>query len=55
MSMKAPDCWTVPMCVECHSDFDQGKTLTKMERRELMDEMIIQTILKLAAAGAVKA
>lgn len=53
--MKAPDCWTVPLCVDCHREFDQGKSYTKQERRELMDEWIILTVLKLASEGLVKA
>jgi hypothetical protein len=55
MGMKAPDCWCVPLCVTCHAEFDQGKTLNKAERRELMDEWIIWTILMLTSKGLVKA
>lgn len=55
MAMKAPDCWTVPLCIECHREFDQGKRWSKQEKRELMDEWIIQTVLRLASSGAIKA
>lgn len=55
LGMKAPDCWTVPLCVECHREFDQGKTMTKLEKREMMDTWIILTILELASKGLVKA
>ena len=50
-----PDCWCVPLCVTCHADFDQGTTFTKMQKRELMDEWIIQTILQLASQGLIRA
>ena len=55
MGMKAPDCYTIPMCPECHREYDQGKRWTKQEKRELGDEWLIQTILKLASTGAIKA
>lgn len=57
LAHKAPDCWCVPLCVYCHAEFDQGKKWSKLEKREVMDEWIILTILDLAGAGmlAVKA
>lgn len=55
MGMKAPDCWVVPLCVECHREFDQGKSMSKQDKREMMDEWIIQTILKLVSEGKVRA
>lgn len=54
MGMKAPDCWTVPLCVDCHREFDQGKQWSKLEKREMMDAWIINTILQLASQGLVK-
>ena len=54
MGMKAPDCWTIPLCVECHREFDQGTRWTKQEKRELMDEWIVQTVLALASGGKIK-
>jgi hypothetical protein len=55
MGIKSHDCWCVPLCVECHAEFDQGKKWTRPEKRELMDEWIIQTIRLLAQRGLVKA
>lgn len=52
--MKAPDCWTVPLCVECHREFDQGSKWTKLAKRELMDEWILLTVLGLASSGQLK-
>lgn len=55
MGIKAPDCWTVPLCVECHAEFDQGRRWSKQEKRELMDTWLILTIRDLATKGLVKA
>lgn len=55
MSIKAPDCWTFPLCVECHREFDKGKNYTKQQRRELADEWIINTIMELTRRGLVRA
>lgn len=54
MGIKAPDCWTFPLCPECHREFDQGSTWTKQEKRELADEWLILTIRDLAVRGLVK-
>ena len=51
--IKAPDCWCVPLCVEHHAEFDQGKRWTKAEKRELMDRWIVETIHLLAKQGLV--
>lgn len=55
MAMKAPDCWTVPLCPECHREFDQGTRWAKAEKREMIDEWIIATVLELASKGLIKA
>ena len=55
MGYKAPDCYTIPLCIECHREFDQGKRWTKEEKRAMGDEWLIITINKLASAGLVKA
>lgn len=54
LALKAPDCWSFPLCPDCHRDFDQGKLYAKLERRDLADEWIIQTIKALADRGLVK-
>ena len=55
MSIKAPDCYTVPLCVKCHREFDSGRQWSKEEKRVLMDEWLLLTLLDLAASGAVRA
>ena len=54
LAMKAPDCWTVPLCVDCHREFDSGSRWSKQEKREMMNEWIIITLLALASSGAIK-
>jgi len=55
MQIKSDDCWCVPLCVECHREFDQGTKWSKHEKRVLMDEWIIITIRDLAINGLLKA
>lgn len=55
MGLKSHDCWTVPLCVECHAEFDQGRRWTKLEKREMMDAWIIETVRELATRGLIKA
>ena len=54
MGTKAPDVFTVPMCPECHREFDQGRKWPKEEKRQLMDRWILDTVLRLAEKGAIK-
>lgn len=51
--LKAPDCWCVPLCVECHTQFDQGKRWSKQEKHELMERWILLTIHELAKRGLI--
>lgn len=54
MSLKAPDCWTFPACVDCHRAFDQGQGYTKEQRRELAERWVMLTVHELAKAGLLK-
>ncbi len=54
-AMKASDAWCVPLCIEHHAEFDQGRRWTKAEKHELMAGWIIETINELAYRGLVKA
>ena len=36
-AMKAHDCFFVPACRSCHREFDQGKTMTRDEKRDLWE------------------
>ena len=55
MSLKVSDALTVPLCPECHSEFDQGRKWGKIEKREMFDSWLILTIDKLAREGLVRA
>lgn len=54
MGLKTSDAWTVPLCPQCHAEFDQGRTFGKQEKREAFDALLIATIDHLAQKGLVK-
>lgn len=54
MGLKVDDCLTAALCVDCHRYIDQDKGLTRNERREMLDDAIIKTLVELARAGMVK-
>ena len=54
MSKKTDDCLTAALCVTCHSAIDQGKDLTREERRSVMDFAILMTLVQLAKNGLVR-
>lgn len=43
MGMKTAAWMTAPLCQECHHEIDNGKNITRDERRALMDKAIIRT------------
>lgn len=51
---KNSDCLTAALCPECHMEIDQGKTLTREERRARMDKAIVLTVEALVMAGKVE-
>lgn len=54
MGMKAPDCWTSALCQECHHQIDNGRDLTKQQRKARIDEAVLRTLLILVEQGRVK-
>jgi uncharacterized CHY-type Zn-finger protein len=54
MGLKTDDCWTAALCFRCHSEIDQGKHMSREERREALDVAILLTIRELARAGKLK-
>lgn len=54
MGAKVADCLTAALCRECHHEIDQGKTLTRDERRARMDHAILMTVERLVERGKVK-
>ncbi len=51
---KTDDCLTAALCPECHTDIDQGKDMSRDERRATMDRAIVLTLLALVKAGKVE-
>ncbi|MEM8142092.1 hypothetical protein Q4R50_19920 [Morganella morganii] len=51
MGIKVDDCLTAALCAECHSRIDNGRDMTREERRSEMDKAIVLTIRKLANEG----
>ena len=53
IGMKTDDCATAAICVTCHSEIDNGKGLSRDERRQLMDRAIVLTVIQIARRGLV--
>ncbi|CBJ38313.1 conserved protein of unknown function [Ralstonia solanacearum CMR15] len=51
MGIKATDAATMALCTKCHAEFDQGKGLTKSDRRELTFRWITATHIALLERG----
>lgn len=45
MSMKASDFAIMALCPTCHRELDQGKSMTKDERKAFQFEMIAKTLV----------
>lgn len=41
-SIKAHDCFVVPACRACHREFDQGRTMSRDEKRERWDAAFLE-------------
>lgn len=44
MGLKVSDALVASLCFECHSEMDNGKTLTKDERRDMWNRAYINTM-----------
>jgi len=44
MGMKVSDALVTPLCFTCHTSLDQGKDLSREERREMWDQAYIRGI-----------
>ena len=54
MGLKTDDALTAALCQTCHSEIDQGKTMTRDERRQRLDVAILLTIRALAHTGKLR-
>lgn len=53
IGQKVDDCLTAALCRECHREIDQGKDMTREERRAAIDSAILRTLVLLFRAGVV--
>ena len=53
MGTKADDCLTAALCPAHHAEIDQGRDMTREERRAEIDRCIVLTLQALVRAGLV--
>lgn len=53
MGRKVAAHLTAALCPDCHHEIDNGKTMTREERRAAMDRAIVLTYDRLVRAGRV--
>ncbi|MFJ5469423.1 hypothetical protein [Pectobacterium carotovorum] len=53
IGIKVDDCATAAICVHCHTEIDNGKDLTREERRQMMDRAIVLTVIQIVRRGLV--
>jgi len=54
MSQKTDDCLTAAICPVCHHEIDNGRQLSRDERRALLDKAICETVAQLARMGLIE-
>jgi hypothetical protein len=54
MGLKTSDALTAALCHTCHTEIDNGRDMTREDRRREMDRAIVLTVEMLAAEGLVK-
>ena len=52
--LKCSDAAGMLLCHRCHSELDQGTTMTKAERRDFQIEMIAKTLIYLIESGKIR-
>ena len=38
MGLKAPDYWALDLCVVCHTEYDQGRKMSREEKRDFFNQ-----------------
>lgn len=51
MGLKTSDALVAALCTECHSELDQGRDLTRDERRDMWNRSYIKTMQTLIEQG----
>lgn len=54
IGLKVDDSLTAALCPECHANIDNGKGMTRDERRAAMDRAIVLTLQQLTRGGRLK-
>jgi hypothetical protein len=54
MGLKVSDALVAPLCFTCHQTLDQGKDLSREERRDMWDQAYIRNIQNLIETGQLK-
>jgi hypothetical protein len=54
MGIKVSDALCAALCPTCHAELDQGKTMTKQERRDFWNRAYINTVKELIESGRIK-
>ena len=54
MGIKSGDMWFVPACRSCHRELDQGKTMTRDEKRAAWDDAFLRAYEALWERGLIK-
>lgn len=54
LGLKTDDCLTAAICPPEHAEIDQGKNMTREERRARMNEAIVLTLLELVRRGLIQ-
>lgn len=52
-AIKVDDCASAALCPDCHREIDQGKQMTREQRRSRLDRAIVLTVIELARRGLV--
>lgn len=52
-AMKAHDCFVVPGCRSCHVELDQGRTMSKDEKREAWDAAYLEFLPEWFKSGII--
>lgn len=51
MGLKAPDSRVMSLCFRCHSEYDQGRSMTRDEKRAFAWEMMARTLSAMVERG----
>ena len=54
MGHKASDAALAALCVECHSEIDQGRALSKVQRIEIFEDAHRKTMIALIERGKLR-